>query len=602
MARSLFRTLSALAALLACAGLEAGDLKIHVINVGWGSSVLLESPSGKRVLLEAGHTNRAQNVVTYLQSTANVPAGGIDYVVLGHNHTDHGGGLPAVWSAGFIASSPKCYYNGSTNNGSLVQSWFAGAGQMPTVVSPSATKPLIDLGDGTQIWCIASDGQNLSSGSTTNQSSDENDNSMGLVVKYGGFTYLWTSDMGGFELDGCSGRSSAQADIETPMIQAAIAAGVLKSGGVDVLEIGHHGSESSSNPDYIKAAHPSVCVISTGRGQSSGWDLPRVAVVDNILLGSCGFSPAPLVLQTEDGDRNDQGKRSTSAYAVGNVVIDTDGSQFWVSANGDPSTINIADSSTVANERAGAGLTGTADSRGRAFAVKGTSTPPPTPSFTLAVNPTSLTLNQGSSATAQVTLTPVNGFTGTVSLALNPAVSGVTASFSPSTLTTSGTSTLTLSALSSAAATTTATTVTGTSGGLGANAPLGVTVAAVTSTTFNEVEPNNTLSTANVVPATATSLVGYFPSSTDNDDWYKLTLPAGHTLAANMTGPTASQQDYDLYLTNPTGTVLASSTGSTTTESLIYKNTATTAKTVYLHVSRYASYSRVTPYTITLSR
>ncbi|HJW08393.1 MAG TPA: PKD domain-containing protein, partial [Holophagaceae bacterium] len=408
----MFRSVRALLLLAAALGVQAGDLKIHVINVGWGSSVLVEGPTGTRALLEAGHTNRAQNVVAYLQNVAHVPSGGISYVVLGHNHTDHGGGLNAVWSAGFIASAPHCYYDGSTNNASLVSGWFSGLGRMPDVVTPSLV-PMIDLGGGAQIFCIAAKGQNLATGSAPSQSSDENDNSMGLVIKYGGFTYLWTSDMGGFELDGCSGRSSAQADIETPMIQAAIAAGALKQGSVDVLEVGHHGSESSTNPDYVKAAHPSVAIISTGRGQSSGWDLPRTAVVDNVLLGACGFSPAPLVLQTEDGDRNDQGKRSTSGFAVGNVVVDTDGSQFWVSANGDASTVNIADSSTVALERANAGLSNTSDPRGRAFPVHGggsattvtASITTPSGSVTLASGATQTFVGSGTDSSATATLT-----------------------------------------------------------------------------------------------------------------------------------------------------------------------------------------------------
>jgi len=40
------------------------------------------------------------------------------------------------------------------------------------------------------------------------------------------------------------------------------------------------------------------------------------------------------------------------------------------------------------------------------------------PSFTLSLNPTSLTVQQGSSNTTQLTITPQNGFTGTVSLSL----------------------------------------------------------------------------------------------------------------------------------------------------------------------------------------
>jgi hypothetical protein len=44
--------------------------------------------------------------------------------------------------------------------------------------------------------------------------------------------------------------------------------------------------------------------------------------------------------------------------------------------------------------------------------------PPPSPGFTLALNPTSLTVQQGASGQTTLTVTPQNGFTGTVSLSL----------------------------------------------------------------------------------------------------------------------------------------------------------------------------------------
>jgi uncharacterized membrane protein len=40
------------------------------------------------------------------------------------------------------------------------------------------------------------------------------------------------------------------------------------------------------------------------------------------------------------------------------------------------------------------------------------------PDFTLSLNPTSLTVQQGSSGTTTLTITPQNGFTGTVALSL----------------------------------------------------------------------------------------------------------------------------------------------------------------------------------------
>jgi hypothetical protein len=54
-------------------------------------------------------------------------------------------------------------------------------------------------------------------------------------------------------------------------------------------------------------------------------------------------------------------------------------------------------------------------------------TPPP-PDFTISLNPTSLTVQQGATGTTQLTVTSLNGFAGTVSLSLVGAPSGVTLS------------------------------------------------------------------------------------------------------------------------------------------------------------------------------
>ncbi len=55
-------------------------------------------------------------------------------------------------------------------------------------------------------------------------------------------------------------------------------------------------------------------------------------------------------------------------------------------------------------------------------------TPPPPPDFTISLNPTSLEVEQGGNGTTELTITPQNGFTGTVSLSLENAPDGVTLS------------------------------------------------------------------------------------------------------------------------------------------------------------------------------
>ncbi len=98
------------------------------------------------------------------------------------------------------------------------------------------------------------------------------------------------------------------------------------------------------------------------------------------------------------------------------------------------------------------------------------------PSFTLAAAPASLNVTQGASGTSTITLTPLNGFTGAASLTIAGLPTGVTASFSPTSI--SSTSTLTLTASGSASVGVATLTITATSATVSAKAALVLTVAA----------------------------------------------------------------------------------------------------------------------------
>lgn len=97
------------------------------------------------------------------------------------------------------------------------------------------------------------------------------------------------------------------------------------------------------------------------------------------------------------------------------------------------------------------------------------------PSFTLAAAPSTISIQQGGSATSTISLTPQNGFTGSASFAITGLPAGVTGSFSPAT---SGTSTsLKLTASSSATVATSTAVITATSGSISATASLSLTIA-----------------------------------------------------------------------------------------------------------------------------
>ncbi len=328
----------ALLAALVCLALPlaAQNLEIHYIDVEWGGSVLIVGPDGTTVLLEAGENSMGTNyVVPYLQSVGINAVDGLDYMIAGHQHCDHLGGLDEVISAGYNVHV-KNYYNGSATTSSCVTGWNTAAATT-TAGSPVAMPvgTVINLGSGATLTCIARNGSIIGGGSVS--VTDENDRSIALLLKYGAFEYLWASDLGGGS-DACTGRSTTQKNIETSVIQAIIPGGanpLIFDGGIDVLHINHHGSESSTNPTYFDHAAPSLAVIGTGDGQSTGWDLPRIDVVDDVLLGSaCVTAPNALVLQTEEGSPAGS-NLSTSGYCVGDIVITTDGkSTYTVDADG----------------------------------------------------------------------------------------------------------------------------------------------------------------------------------------------------------------------------------------------------------------------------
>ncbi len=168
--------------------------------------------------------------------------------------------------------------------------------------------------------------------------------------------------------------------------------------------------------------------------------------------------------------------------------------------------------------------------------------PSSAPNFSLSASPSSVTITQGSSGTSTITITPLNGFSGSVTLSASGLPTGVTASFNPNPATT--TSTLTLAASSSATTGTVTVTITGESGSLTNTTTISLTVNASagspvvtlspTSLTFASIVLGATSAPKTVTlsnTGTATLNIG---SITTSGDFAQVTSPkpCGSTLAA----------------------------------------------------------------------
>ncbi len=330
------------------------DLQIHYINVQQGQSTLIIGPDGTTILYDGGYEFKGTNeVVPYLQSLGIDTAQPLDYIIASHHHTDHFVGLTEVMNYGYDALT--IYDNGSDYDNVYVQAYFtAAAGTTAGGVTVIPLGQVINLGNGATATCVAVDGSVIGSGAVPNGTANENDRSICLLIQYGDFDFLVTGDVGGGNDDyDCTGRGTSQANIETPLVQAIMPGGIsplLNQYGVEVAHVSHHGSESSTNSDYMNALSPAVACISVGTGQSTSWHHPRIDVVDNVLLSlaPCVTAPPALVLQTEEGDPTGE-KTSFSGYCAGDIVITTDG----------VSTYNVSGTGAVSqglDERTAAGL------------------------------------------------------------------------------------------------------------------------------------------------------------------------------------------------------------------------------------------------------
>jgi hypothetical protein len=126
--------------------------------------------------------------------------------------------------------------------------------------------------------------------------------------------------------------------------------------------------------------------------------------------------------------------------------------------------------------------------------------------FSLTANSTALTVSQGSSGTASVTDTGLNGFNGVVSYSASGMPSGVTVSFSPATSVSGGQTTATVAVASTAAAGGTyPITITGTGGSLTQTVTVSLTVPVHTPPTVSITAPANnaTFATGSSIAITA---------------------------------------------------------------------------------------------------
>ncbi len=268
---------------------------------------------------------------------------------------------------------------------------------------------------------------------------------------------------------------------------------------------------------------------------------------------------------------------------TGSVSVSATGLPSGMQANFSPSSVNAPGGTIVAN------FSAQSSTPAGSYAVKivgtnGTVTNSvtititiPATGFTLAASPTTLSVTQGTSGTDAITVTDLAGFTGTVSFTATGMPSGVTASFSPASSTTSSVLTLTASTTATLGAFTV--TVTGTSGSNTATVP--ITLNVVSGTGSFTLKPSaTTLSVAQGASGTDTITVTDVSPFTGSVAFAATGMPTGVTAAFSPTSSatssvltltassTAAAGTYTITVTGTSGTLTATTTVTLTVTSV----------------------------------
>lgn len=264
----------------------SGTLQVHVLDVGPinGDSILIISPTGKSVLIDAGDTGKGKAV---LEALKRYKIETVDYFIATHPHPDHIGGADEVLKAVKVLNvidngvdlstpAPEPPANKKLSKGKAVvpplkktrsKSITAFFDEYKEALQQSGAQyekaqpgKKYDLGGGAIMTVLGPWGPFFIKEQMKAGGNETNGNSVILRLDYGDFSMLLMGD--------------AEAQTEQRLLSKDLD---LKA---KLIKIAHHGSKYATSEDFVKRVRPEAVVISDG-----GWNRyghPAQVVLDRL--------------------------------------------------------------------------------------------------------------------------------------------------------------------------------------------------------------------------------------------------------------------------------------------------------------------------------
>jgi competence protein ComEC len=249
-------------------------LTVSFLDIGQGDSILVKGPTGKEMLIDGGPD---RSVLRELPTVIGPLDRSLDLVVETHPDADHITGLTYVFDRYQVGTFMEPGRPDETLVSATLDADVAKEPNLTHILGRAGQR--IDLGGGAYAD-ILSPGGDVSQIPTNNAS-------IVMRVVYGTTSFMLTGD--------------APSPIEDYLVGKDGTA--LKS---DILKAGHHGSKYSTDDLWLATVHPSVVVISAGKGNTYGH--PNSEAVSRI---------------------QNEGAKIVSTIDSGTITFSSDGNKLW---------------------------------------------------------------------------------------------------------------------------------------------------------------------------------------------------------------------------------------------------------------------------------